>query len=113
MAWDCHIYLHWVVPGGSLVGSPMPVPWSDTLRMLLAIYYQLDAQKLRTIDLIRRVDTSGDGEVSRTELRKGASAWQVKETTRWSGEPERWTLRLMGIWDGCSFLSGCAWESTH
>ncbi|CAK8995484.1 NAD-dependent protein deacetylase sirtuin-2 (Regulatory protein SIR2 homolog 2) (SIR2-like protein 2), partial [Durusdinium trenchii] len=44
---------------------------SKPTQMLLAIYYQLDAQKLRTIDLIRRVDTSGDGEVSRTELRKG------------------------------------------
>eukprot|EP00438_Fugacium_kawagutii_P004777 Skav203114 [mRNA] locus=scaffold447:502807:506946:+ [translate_table: standard] len=31
----------------------------------------LDSSKLRTTDLMRRVDTSGDGEVSRSELRKG------------------------------------------
>eukprot|EP00435_Cladocopium_sp_Y103_P004854 s2098_g1.t1 len=31
----------------------------------------LDNSKLRTSDLMRRVDTSGDGEISRSELRKG------------------------------------------
>ncbi|CAL1166769.1 unnamed protein product [Cladocopium goreaui] len=44
---------------------------SKPTQMLLAIYYQLDNSKLRTTDLMRRVDTSGDGEISRSELRKG------------------------------------------
>ena len=46
---------------------------SKPTQMLLAIWYQLDMSKMRTSDLMRRVDTSGDGEISRSELRKGLS----------------------------------------
>ncbi|CAJ1366648.1 unnamed protein product, partial [Effrenium voratum] len=44
---------------------------SKASQMLLTIFYQLDTSKLRTSDLVRRIDTSGDGEISRSELRKG------------------------------------------
>lgn len=44
---------------------------SRPTQMLLSIYYQMDANKLRTTDLVRRVDINGDGELSRHELRKG------------------------------------------
>eukprot|EP00930_Biecheleria_cincta_P014830 TRINITY_DN12591_c1_g5_i1.p1 TRINITY_DN12591_c1_g5~~TRINITY_DN12591_c1_g5_i1.p1 ORF type:complete len:1613 (+),score=403.60 TRINITY_DN12591_c1_g5_i1:103-4941(+) len=44
---------------------------SNASKVLLAVFYKLDQNKMRTLDFFRTVDTSGDGLLSRGEFRKG------------------------------------------